>query len=151
NRFAELGFPSRRSESWRYLDLRPLEAHPMLPAAMGQPIGLPDGLALAASAARIVLVDGRFAPELSRLDLPDGVWFGPTHKAVSERPDLVKAFAGDFGTEHPFSSLNAAFFADGFVLEVGYGVVLEAPIEIVHLASGGGDASLHTRNMIELC
>src|SRR5579864_4835295 len=25
SRFAELGFPSRRSENWRYLDLRPLE------------------------------------------------------------------------------------------------------------------------------
>src|SRR5438270_512440 len=32
-RFAELGFPSRRSEAWRYLDLRALEASPMLPAS----------------------------------------------------------------------------------------------------------------------
>src|SRR6516162_7566007 len=31
-RFAELGFPSRRSEAWRYIDLRPLEQRPMLPA-----------------------------------------------------------------------------------------------------------------------
>src|ERR1700741_4230697 len=31
-RFAELGFPSRRSEAWRYLDLRALEATPMLPS-----------------------------------------------------------------------------------------------------------------------
>src|SRR5215467_13119475 len=31
-RFAELGFPSRRSEAWRYLDLRALEQAPMLPA-----------------------------------------------------------------------------------------------------------------------
>src|SRR5260370_15020355 len=31
-RFAELGFPSRRIEAWRYLDLRALEDSPMLPA-----------------------------------------------------------------------------------------------------------------------
>ncbi|MBV8089574.1 MAG: hypothetical protein JO139_08345, partial [Alphaproteobacteria bacterium] len=31
-RFAELGFPSRRSESWRYIDLRALEENPMPPA-----------------------------------------------------------------------------------------------------------------------
>ena len=31
-RFAELGFPSRRSEAWRYLDLRALEQKPMLPS-----------------------------------------------------------------------------------------------------------------------
>ncbi len=151
NRFAELGFPSRRNESWRYLDLRPLETHPMLPAVIAEPMGVPNGLGLADSAARIVLVDGRFAPELSRLDtLPDGVWFGSTRTAVEKRPDLVKAFAAETGKEHSFASLNAAFFADGFVLEVGHGVVLDVPIEIVHLASGAGDASLHTRSMIEL-
>jgi Fe-S cluster assembly protein SufD len=150
NRFAELGFPSRRSENWRYLDLRALEQHPMLPSVMGQPMGVPNGLALDGSAARIVLVDGRFAPELSRLDVPAGIWLGSTRQAVVERPDLVKAFAADAGTEHPFASLNAALFADGFVLEVGHGVVLDAPIEIVHLASGAGDASLHTRSLIDL-
>ncbi len=149
--FAEIGFPTRRGENWRYLDLRALEERPMLPSVMGQPMGIPSGLALSGSSARIVLVDGRFAPELSRLDLPPGVWLGPTRKAVAERPDLVKAFATDAGTGHPFASLNAAFFADGFVLEVGHGVALDAPIEIVHLASGAGDASLHTRSMIQLC
>jgi Fe-S cluster assembly protein SufD len=150
NRFAEIGFPTRRNENWRYLDLRPLEQHPMLPSVMGQPMGVPTGLALAGSAARIVLVDGRFAPELSVLSLPAGVWFGPTRGAIVERPDLVKAFAAD-SAEYPFAALNAAFFADGFVLEVGCGVVVDAPIEIIHLASGAGDASLHTRSMIELC
>ena len=30
-RFAEQGFPSRRGEAWRYLDLRPLEQSPLLP------------------------------------------------------------------------------------------------------------------------
>src|SRR5439155_16532483 len=30
SRFAELGFPTRRSESWRYLDLQPLQQKPLL-------------------------------------------------------------------------------------------------------------------------
>jgi Fe-S cluster assembly protein SufD len=151
SRFSELGFPSRRSENWRYLDLRPLEQHPMLPSVIGQPMGVPDGLALDRRAARIVLVDGCFSADLSATDeLPAGVWFGATRTAIEKRPDLVKAFAVDTGTEHPFASLNAAFFADGFVLEVGDGVALDAPIEIVHLASGVGDASLHTRSVIKL-
>ena len=70
NRFAELGFPSRRSESWRYLDLQPLEKHPMLPAVMGEPMGVPAELALDGIGLLLVLIDGRFAPELSRLDAP---------------------------------------------------------------------------------
>src|SRR5690349_1034440 len=125
-RFAEIGFPTRRSESWRYLDLRPLEQRPMLPSVRGQPMGVPGGLGLGNCAARIVLVDGRFAPELSHLGLPEGVWFGPTCQAIAERPDLVKSLAPDTGAGHPFASLNAAFFADGFVLEVGRGVALDA-------------------------
>src|ERR1700674_1093320 len=32
-RFAETGFPSRKSESWRYLDLTPLARDSLLPAA----------------------------------------------------------------------------------------------------------------------
>lgn len=152
NRFAETGFPTRRSENWRYLDLRALEQHPMLPSVMGQPMGIPNGLSLDRSAARIVLVDGCFSAVLSATDgLPAGIWFGSTRRAIVERPELMRGFAAGSEGEHPFASLNAAFFADGFVLEVGYGVALDTPIEIVHLASGAGDASLHTRSMIEMC
>src|SRR5712692_3061099 len=65
-RFAELGFPSRKSESWRYLDLQPLAEQPMLPAraaAAGDDAALRHRLAalsLIDSASRLVLVDGRF-------------------------------------------------------------------------------------------
>ena len=37
-RFAELGFPSRRSEAWRYLDLHRLEQRPMLPVGRESPV-----------------------------------------------------------------------------------------------------------------
>ena len=150
SRFAELGFPSRRSENWRYLDLQPLERHPMLPAIMGQPMGVPAELVLSDGGLRLVLVDGRFAAELSRLDLPQGVWLGSMRTAIAERPDLARAIAGEAGAGHSFAALNAAFFADGFVLDLAPGTVLDAPIEIVHLASGAGDASLHTRSVIHL-
>ncbi|MGA8400755.1 MAG: Fe-S cluster assembly protein SufD [Stellaceae bacterium] len=151
DRFAETGFPTRRSENWRYLDLRALEQHPMLPSIMGQPMGVPNGLALEGSAARIVLVDGRFSAVLSAMDeLPAGVWLGSTRRAIAERPELIRSFATNAGGEHPFTALNAAFFADGFVLDVADGVTIDKPIEIVHLASGAGDASLHTRSVINL-
>jgi Fe-S cluster assembly protein SufD len=35
DRFAALGFPSRRAEAWRFTDLRPLERSPFLPRAGG--------------------------------------------------------------------------------------------------------------------
>jgi Fe-S cluster assembly protein SufD len=150
SRFAELGFPTRRAESWRYLDLQPLEKHPMLPAMMGEPMGVSAELALDSAGLRLVLIDGRFASELSRLALPKGNWLGSMRAAIAERPELVRDIAGDASAAHPFAALNAAFFADGFALDIAPGVALDRPIHIVHLGSGAGDASLHTRSLINL-
>ncbi len=67
-RFAADGFPSRRGEAWRYLDLRGLAAEPLLPAGAGGAAtncDVPDEIGFSNTAHRLVLVDGRFAPELS--------------------------------------------------------------------------------------
>jgi Fe-S cluster assembly protein SufD len=157
SRFAEQGFPSRRSEAWRYIDLRALEQKPMLPA--GAPRVVADAatcsrlaeIAFAGAAFRLVLVDGRYVPELSVVEgLPPGAWLGAMATAIAERPALVRSAieAPLFDTERPFAALNTAFFGDGFVLDLAPGVVLDRPIEVVHLASGGTEASLHTRSLI---
>ena len=44
----------------------------------------------------------------------------------------------------PFAALNAVFVAEGYVLAPEPGTVLEAPIEIIHLASGPSEAPFHT-------
>jgi Fe-S cluster assembly protein SufD len=156
-RFAELGFPSRRSEAWRYIDLRPLEQRPMLPAAAEQVvISVPvreqlAGIGLAAPAYRLVLIDGRFAPELSeRQGLPHGVWFGSMSAAIEERADLVRSQleASTPDGIRPFAAVNGAFFADGFVLDIPSGVTIERPVEIIHVSSANNGGSLHTRSLV---
>src|SRR5271166_2436336 len=158
-RFAEQGFPNRRSEAWRYIDLRALEEKPMLPAgavraAAGAAIR--DQLAEVAfseAAYRLVLLDGRYAPELSAVEgCPPGIWLGGTATTIAERPDLVRSAieAPLFDTERPFDALNSALFSDGFVLDIAPGVALDRPIEIVHLASVGTGVSLHTRSLVSV-
>ncbi len=158
-RFGEEGFPSRRGEAWRYLDLRPLEQAPLPPArpAHSPPSDAARALlreiGFAPAGARLVLVDGWFAPALSAIDgLPAGVWFGPTAAAIEAKPELVETAleALSHDADQPFAALNAALFADGFVLDVAPHVVVEQPIEIVHLASGDVPASLHTRSLVAL-
>jgi Fe-S cluster assembly protein SufD len=158
-RFSEQGFPSRRGEAWRYLDLRPLAEAPLIPAsgrgneAVGAAATQLAEIAFPASAARLVLVDGIFAPALSNLEPPAaGINLRPTRAAITESPDLVEmaldAFSDD--PDHAFAALNAAHFTDGFVLEVAPGVELDRPIEILHLASGREPTSLHTRSLVKL-
>ena len=159
SRFAELGFPSRRSEGWRYLDLQPLQQKPLLPADLeaGKHDAIAQeqlaGLELPGRGPRLVILDGRFAPELSDIgDLPAGLWFGATHRAMVEREDLFREVAEEASGDaaHPFAALNAAFFADGYILDIGPGLALQEPIEIVHLATGAPAASLHTRSLVSL-
>jgi Fe-S cluster assembly protein SufD len=153
-RFAELGFPSRRSEAWRYLDLRPLDGRAPHQAASLDVAPTArerlDDIALGVPSHRIVLVDACFSPAFTGVTrLPDGVWCGPVSRAVAERPDLVRSLLDAPSDEaRPFAALNAAFFADGFVLDVAPGVRLDRPVEIVHL--GAGDGSLHTRSLVNL-
>jgi len=152
SRFAELGFPSRRNENWRYLNLQPLEKAPLLPGAVSREVSkarLAD-IALACPTHRLVFVNASYSPALSGVtgvhELPEGVWLGSVKAAVGERPELVRTLLED--ADQPFAALNAAFFADGFVLDLAPGVVLDRPIEIVHLASATG--SLHTRSLVNL-
>jgi Fe-S cluster assembly protein SufD len=154
-RFAEFGFPNRRGEAWRYLDLRPLAEEPLPPLAGTGPAASPPLLAeigLPEPGWRLVLVDGRFAPRLSRLEgLPAGLRLGTTTAAIATHGKGLRAVfeLGDTAVQ-PFAALNAAFFTDGFVLEASPGVVLDRPLEIVHLACGAVPSSLHTRSLVSL-
>jgi Fe-S cluster assembly protein SufD len=153
-RFAEQGFPSRRSEAWRYIDLRALQERPKLPdgrlAATREPIRAGLGRAeLGGGTHLVVLVNGRFDPALSRLDMPGasspGVWLGSMARAIEERPEFARS---EIDSKSPFAALNGAFFSDGFVLAVDAGTRVDRPIEVVHL--GVGDGSLHTRSVISM-
>lgn len=158
-RFAETGFPSRRGEAWRYIDLSGLAEAPLLPApprpADAAARALVADHAFAEAEWRLVLCEGRFVPELSRLaGLPAGVWLGSLRAAIAERPDLARAAIGtpDAAADpaRAFSALNTAFFTDGLVLDIAPGVILDRPIEILHLAAAGNAAAFHTRSLIAL-
>ncbi|HXP32229.1 MAG TPA: Fe-S cluster assembly protein SufD [Stellaceae bacterium] len=154
-RFAALGFPTRREEAWRFTDLRPLESATFLPAEQGAALA-PERLApwrLDGPTHRLVLVAGRFAPELSEIGpLPEGAWLASTARTLAERPDLARhAFdETDTGGGQPFAALNAALFADGFVLALDEGVALDRPVEIIHYGQAAAPASLHTRSAVLL-
>jgi hypothetical protein len=69
-----------------------LPAQPRLGAPQSAAQTLLAGLELPGRGARLVIVDGRFAPGLSRIgDLPAGVWFGATEAAIGYSPRLLQA------------------------------------------------------------
>jgi Fe-S cluster assembly protein SufD len=156
HRFARLGFPNRRSEAWRYIDLRRLEEKPLLPAQGDAGVGKAaaerlDTVGLPGPVHRLVLRDGTFVAELSDLrELPQGLRLLPLARAIADCPDLLRAWfdTDPAGSTQPFAALNAALFTDGFVLDLAPGTILDRPIEIVRLSDGEG--SRHTRGFVTL-
>jgi len=152
-RVEELGFPTRRDEAWRFTNLRPLQDKAFAPgtATPGAPPAL-EPYFFAGETHRIVLVNGRFMPGLSTLGgLPKGVTLGSAAEIAARQPALAERLLDrtDLVGGQAFASLNAALFADGFVLALAPGVALEKPVEIIHWADAA-ERSFHLRNLIQL-
>ena len=151
-RFEELGFPTRRDEAWRFTDLRPLQA--AFPPAAKTPAGEADiaRYFFAGETHRLVFVNGRFAPALSKIGaLPQGAVLGSTADIAARDPKLAERLLDqtDLAGGQTFASLNAALFADGFVLALDPGISLDKPVEII-CWSGAADHSAHLRNLVAL-
>ncbi|HVA12766.1 MAG TPA: Fe-S cluster assembly protein SufD [Stellaceae bacterium] len=161
--FETLGFPTRRDEAWRFTDLKPLHGagfppHPN-PLPGGERVraqrageGAVSRYALAGDTHRIVIVNGRFVPELSRIGaLPTGALLLNTAALITAHPGVAQRLTDstDFVGAQAFGSLNAALFSDGFVLALDTGVQLDQPIEIVYWGDTP-ERSLHLRNLILL-
>jgi len=134
-RFEAQGLPTRRVESWHYTDLRNAltDAAPLAPQ--------PDRAAVEAAketlagrekmgVARFVTLNGAFASELSDA-APAGV-------AIVRRREPAWA------AEDAMASLVEAMAPDTLALEFAPGADLARPIEILHLAVGGGAFSLYS-------
>jgi Fe-S cluster assembly protein SufD len=157
-RFEKLGFPTRREEAWRFTNLRLLQAEVFLPhpkplkPAQREGEGAISPYFLAGDTHRIVLVNGRFAPALSKIgSLPKGATLGSAAEIAAKQPALAERLLDqtDIAGGQAFASLNAALFADGFVLVVDAGVTLEKPVEIIHWGQAA-ETSFHLRNLIQL-
>ena len=139
--FSRSGFPTTRNEHWKYTNVAPIEkrafnfAAPIPAAAAGDNAGvrfLDDG-----RAPRLVFVDGRMNPGLSRLHtLPPGV----------EIQELTHSLERDAGFLEPrlarivslvktaFTALNAAFMDTGAVVRIAPETVADVPVHLVFVS-----------------
>ena len=121
-RFVGSGFPTRRNETWKFTELRPLIETRFALSAEAEPGVLPE----LAQSDRLVFVNGRFSAAQSHVgELPDGVVLGSFADWARRNPGAATSvFDLEGGAERAFLSLNAAFVSDGLVLIVPDGVQL---------------------------
>ena len=142
--FSALGFPTVRDEEWRFTSVAPIangEFRPAPPVSW-TPAEI-DGLPYGGASVRLVVVNGRFSPELSRLfQLPHGVRAGSLAAAVTgalhadlEAPRRYLGTLADFH-DRAFVALNTAHLEDGVCVLIPDGVVMDEPIQLVFVSSG---------------
>jgi Fe-S cluster assembly protein SufD len=146
-RFTALGFPTLRQEAWRLTNVNPIARGTFVRPAVSRLDAAEPDLEQTkpwdfAAAARLVFVDGRFAPGLSHRDgLPEGILAGSLAEILERTPGEIEPWLGRMARTdvNPFVALNTAFLRDGAVVKVARGVVLEEPIHLLFLSSVGED------------
>lgn len=150
-RFAATGFPTTRDEAWKYTNLNALNSGAFEAASATHnglvPAQLPT--LLPTTTHRLCFANGFLRPDLSSLPaLPEGVALTTLGSAADDDAALLKQLFSDDDAS-PLAGLNAALAQDGWLLRIGEGVVLEAPIEVIWLGGlGDTPVSYHTRNLI---
>jgi Fe-S cluster assembly protein SufD len=142
-RIESQGVPTAKSEGWRYTGLRALLEQGF--QSVDEPVtallaeDIEDVLIPGLDAHRVVVVNGRYAPQLSSPgELPPGVRIGSLRETLENDPDALEGLLTHVAGEgsHVFASLNTAAMDDGLVLLLGRGAVVERPIELIHLSVG---------------
>ncbi|NGP54321.1 Fe-S cluster assembly protein SufD [Thioalkalivibrio sp. XN8] len=131
--FAAAGFPTRRDEAWKYTDLKlvtrrsfgaGIAAAPELPAIEG--LDCPS----------LVFVNGRLAASHG---VPQAVGVQPLAAAIAADDPACRELLATIAdpARHRFAALSTALFADGVLVDLPAGTVLEQPLRLVFLAAAG--------------
>ena len=144
-RFAALGFPGAREETWKYTSLRRLESRRFpVRADSTAPIVLPAALA----GCRVAVIDGRHRPDLSEGGLPAGMHLRTLVQAQADGESTSALLrVGQGGGTERFAALNAALCPDVLLLDVAEGASA-APVEVVLAASPAEPGMSHPRVLV---
>ncbi len=145
--FTADGLPHTKLEEWRYTNVTPLarlEAA-LAPAATAPSAEQIQALSLLPDARRAVVVDGRFAPELSTA--------GGTVESIAalrrSRPDHLADLGRlpDLKT-HPFAALNTALLDDGVAVQLRAGESDARPLYLLFVSTGSAPVASHPRVLV---
>ncbi len=144
-RFAALGFPTVRDEDWRFTNVSPITTGDFRAA---------DGMAAVSekqladqlygdAPVRLVVVNGRYRPELSRVQgLPAKVRVGSLTAMIngdlaadSEHVQRYLGQLADLGAR-PFDALNTARFEDGACIHIPDETIVAAPLQVMFVSTG---------------
>lgn len=151
--FEAAGFPSRRQEAWRNIDLSALTQRDFPTVHFtGEADREVEAIAqVLPEAHRLVFVDGHFSERHSRLPQVKGLTVRPLHQRWETDEALLGEQLGALAAtaDHAFAALNTAFFEDGALVHVARGVVVEQPVLLVFVSSAeAAEHAVYPRTLV---
>jgi Fe-S cluster assembly protein SufD len=152
-RFCEKGFPTTKDEDWRFTNLSAIAKTAFRaagPATVSQAEAAQSFVE--GAAARLVFVNGRYAPELSSAEgLPKGVKATSLRAQIEQHPEMLERHLGRYASTErdAFVALNTAFVSDGAYVHVARGTMVEQPIFLLYLSTAEDTPTMtQPRNLI---
>src|ERR1035441_9110736 len=138
-RFAELGFPTTHDEEWRFTNVAPIARTKFKVERRGCVGGVAKGRI------QLYLVNGLL------LDRPGNLPKGLEADGLALDPAAAAQHLGKHASfaENAFVALNTAMIADGALVRVARGAVIEEPIEILYVTTNSTQPiAVHPRALI---
>jgi Fe-S cluster assembly protein SufD len=137
DRVGALTVPTTRDEDWRFTDISPLTKLSFQPAQAVAPLApaTVEQWAIPEAAARLVFVDGSYAPEHSFNHA--GLTLENLASGVVQHDAAVQAHLGRHAgfERNAFAALNTAFLHDGALIVVPRDMALAAPVHLLFIAT----------------
>lgn len=155
-KFQNLGFPTLKDEDWRFTNIAPITrgSFDILENGVSKisrsdlvPFQFEDE-----QVAELVFVNGHYSKELSKTtELPKGVIVKNLAEALESDQEILKDNLAKYAefSEEAFTALNTAFMTDGGFVYIPKGTVVESPIHLLYISTGGDIPSItNPRNLI---
>ena len=142
-RFTALGFPTVRDEEWRFTNVAPIASREF---TLADPVAVTardlDRFPFPDAAQRVVIVNGRFSPELSRVSrLGAGVRAGSLAAFINgdlqADSEVAQRHLGQLAhfNDRAFAALNTAHAHDGAYVYIPDRVVVEEPLQLLFVSA----------------
>jgi Fe-S cluster assembly protein SufD len=131
------GFPTRKTEAWRFTPVKPVVSVPFVSEPPGPGVDWDTWVSERLGddgTFRVVLVNGVPRPAGPP---PEGVQVASLASVLAEDPARVEGQLCRIARSEYFGALNAALFEDGLVVRIAAGAAPAVPVQIVHVAAPG--------------
>jgi len=152
--FAVVGLPNKKTEDFKYTSIRSYLQEEY--TAKNGSVSLKESEIehlLADDYVSVVLINGKYVPEYSRLKkLPEGVTIKSLFKALEEGNDVaVKQFnAGLESTANPLAMMNTALAGDGIFISIPENFSCPIPVLIANICTGEAKSLYNPRHLVYL-